>query len=216
MKREIPLFLTLVAGLFMVLGFFIPQHDVQFWQNQFQTFGIILLAASVLLGIMNLFRINLIAVSRKAPDTPYKVVLLVCLAGMFLLGMNRPFTWDYVATGPGTLFNDVFNAAYVPLQATLFSLLAFFIASAAFRAFRIRTVEAGLLAVAGILVMIGRVPLGDAIWPGPHGISDIQEWIMNVPTVAARRAIFIGAALGAISLGLRVILGLERAHLGGE
>ena len=216
MKREIPIFLTGVAGLFMVLGFFIPQHDVQFWQNQFQTYGIILLAASVLLGIMNLFRINLMAVSRNAPDTPYKVILLISLVGMFGLGMNRFWDLGYNATGPGTKFNWMFDAAYVPLQATLFALLAFFIASAAFRAFRIRTIEAGLLAIAAALVMIGRVPLGDAIWPGPHGVSDIQEWIMNIPTVAARRAIFIGAALGAISLGLRVILGLERAHLGGE
>jgi hypothetical protein len=114
------------------------------------------------------------------------------------------------------------------MSATMFSLLAFFIASAAFRAFRIRTVEAGLLAIAALIVMLGRVPLGDLLsdwllqlkWlPGvPHTLhlSSIQEWIMNVPQNSAKRAILIGAALGVMATGLRVILGIERAYLSGE
>ncbi len=221
MKREIPLILTFLAGMFIVLGFFTPIQWVQDGQNQFNQYGTILIAASVLLGIMNLFRINLIKVSRRESDWVYKVVLLVGMVGMFLAGMLNFQHLSVNDTEAGTPFDWLFNAVYVPLQATMFGLLAFFIASAAFRAFRIRNVGAGLLAVAGILVMIGRVPLGNVVWPHgalglPLGIADIQDWLMVVPTLAARRAIFIGAALGAVSLGLRVILGLERAHLGGD
>jgi hypothetical protein len=216
-KREIPLLLTFLSGIFMVLGFFIPHNTVQVAQNEIQAYGTILLAASVLLGIMNLFRINLIKVSRREGDWPFKLILLVCMTGMFLAGMTHPFNLDSNDTAAGTTFDWLFTAVFSPLQSSMFALLAFFIASAAFRAFRIRTFEAGLLAVAGILVMFGRVPLGAALWPSGHGfpgVNEIQEWIMTVPTVAARRAIFIGAALGAISIGLRVILGFERAHLG--
>jgi hypothetical protein len=39
---------------------------------------------------------------------------------------------------------------------------------------------------------------------------------MDVPNVAARRAIFVGAALGAIATGVRIILGIERSHLGSD
>jgi hypothetical protein len=113
----------------------------------------------------------------------------------------------------------IYNNLYSPMSATMFSLLAFFIASAAFRAFRIRTVEAGLLAVAALLVMLGRVPIGDAFtrWlPEPLHLSVVQEWIMNFPQNAAKRAILMGAALGVMATGLRVILGIERSYLSGE
>jgi len=100
----------------------------------------------------------------------------------------------------------------------MFALLAFFIASAAFRAFRVRTLEAGLLAAAALIVMLGRVPIGDQMtaWlPEPLRLGAMQDWIMNVPQNAAKRAILIGAAMGVMATGLRVILGIERSYLGG-
>ena len=112
----------------------------------------------------------------------------------------------------------LYNQLYSPMQGTMFSLLAFFIASAAFRAFRIRTVEAGLLAAAALIVMLGRVPVGDALtaWmPEWLRLSAVQDWIMNVPQNAAKRAILMGAAMGVMATGLRVILGIERSYLGG-
>jgi hypothetical protein len=94
---------------------------------------------------------------------------------------------------------------------TMFALLAFYIASAAFRAFRVRRTEAALLAGTAVIVMLGRVPVGAALWPG---LPEVTDWIMNAPQLAAKRAILIGAALGAVSTGLKVILGLERNFLG--
>ena len=74
-------------------------------------------------------------------------------------------------------------------------------------------------AVAALLVMLGRVPLGDkmtAFLPEPLRLGSVQDWIMNFPQNAAKRAILIGAALGVMATGLRVILGIERSYLSGE
>ena len=111
----------------------------------------------------------------------------------------------------GRAYTWMYDHVFAPCNATMFALLAFFIASAAFRAFRARNVEAALLLGAAILVMLGRVPIGRSI---SHAFPDIADWIIQVPNNAGRRAIMIGAALGVITTGLRVILGLERSHLG--
>jgi hypothetical protein len=173
-------------------------------------------------------RVNVDAVYKRSPGWPYKVVLVVALIATVILGLIDGCSRRGAFLEDGSTSKWLYDWVYSPMQATMFSLLAFFIASAAFRAFRIRTVEAGLLAAAALIVMLGRVPLGDIItdWlftlpfiPGaPHDfhLSTVQEWIMNNPQNSAKRAILIGAALGVMSTGLRVILGIERSYLSGE
>ena len=98
----------------------------------------------------------------------------------------------------------------------MFALLAFYIASAAFRAFRARNAEATVLLVAACIVMVARVPMGENLPLVGEKLPQFMNWIMDVPNIAARRSIFIGAALGAVATGLRVILGVERSHLGAD
>ena len=152
----------------------------------------------------NIARISLHTVKRRSTDWQYKASLLVALVAMAGVGI-----WRGIQSGG--IFDWAYLNMYVPMQATMFSLLAFFIASAAYRAFRARSVEATLLLVVAAVVMLGRVPVGEKLWAG---LPAFTEWIMEVPNMAAKRGIMIGAALGAISTGLKMILGIERGYLG--
>ncbi len=125
-----------------------------------------------------------------------------------------------IAIAQQVLYDGVFKSA----SSTMFALLAFFVASASFRAFRIKSKEAGLLMFSAFIVMLGNVPLGDMIsklWTWIPlfknlEISAIKDWIMAYPSSAAQGAILIGAMLGYVSSSLKIILGVERSHLGGE
>ena len=102
------------------------------------------------------------------------------------------------------------------MMATMFATLAFYIASAAFRAFRARTAEATLLLLTATLVMFWRVPIGEAflnLLPGDLPTL-INQFIMGGVNLAVQRGIIIGAALGAAALSLRIILGIERTYMG--
>jgi hypothetical protein len=105
----------------------------------------------------------------------------------------------------------VYFKLFAPLQATMFSLLAFYAASAMFRAFRARSLEATLLLVAGAIVMLGQVPLGDQLTGGLA--SPVKDFLMNNVVKAAERAIVIGASFGVLATGLRIVLGVERSYL---
>ena len=212
MKRSIPLVITFFVGMFMIGEFFIPHYQYRVWTAEFLEWGLILAAAAFLLGLFNLIQVNLPKVLKRDKDWGYKLIMLVALVGTLIAGA---LSGEHRHEG-GTLYKWVYDFLFVPLNATMFALLAFYIASAAFRAFKARNLEAALLLGAAIVVMIARVPAGESLPIVGEKLPQFMNWIMDVPNIAARRAIFIGAALGAVATGLRVILGLERSHLGSD
>ncbi len=215
MKREFPLFITAAAGLFMIASFFVPHQVASVPADFLQASAIIVVAFGYVLGGANVLRINAEAISKRQPGWPYKLVLVGSLLVTIVVGLAEGRDW----LNPGMRSKWIYDQIYSPMGATMFALLAFYIASAAFRAFRIRNVEAGLLAAAAFIVMLGRVPIGEVLtgWL-PHDLrfGAVQDWIMEVPQNAGKRAILIGAALGVMATGLRVILGIERSYLSGE
>jgi len=223
MRREIPLAITFLIGLFMIVDFFVPHTAVTLRADELKQWGIIVIAASILLGIGNLVRVHSKKIARRNEGWGYSIITLAVMAAMLWLGL-----WPVAHLGPseaigaveeGTPFNWMFHYMQVPLQSTMFSLLAFFIASAAYRAFRLRSAEASLLLIAAIIVMLGRVPLGQLLTrnlPEKATLPWIKETIMAYPNMAAFRGILMGAALGVMAMGLRIILGIERSYLGGE
>jgi hypothetical protein len=208
-KRQVPLLITLVAGLFCLIGFFVPHPAVRSWYDDIQQWVIVIVGATYVLGVANLLRVNLRQASQRARDWPFKIVLLIGILATSIVGFSEGTHY----LDPTSKFSWIYNTFYSAMSATMFSLLAFFIASAAFRAFRIRTTEALLLAIAAFILMIGRVPIGNAIHPA---IPAAADWLMEVPQNAAKRGILIGAALGVIATGIRLILGMERAYGGGD
>ena len=222
LRLRLPLLLTLLAGLIPIIAFFF-KDDATFikkpnsWLEQDM---VIVSGFALLLGVVNVVQSNVRKIERREKGWLFAAVLLF---GMFFMGIfgaagamrlgGLPGIGNY-PNGTPTPF--AWGSVYMstPLQSTMFSLLAFDIASAAFRAFRLRNVESGLLLGAAMLVMMGTIPLGAEL--SQTWLYRLQEWILSVPTVAGRRAIMMGAALGAVAIGLRVILGLERSHLGGD
>jgi len=208
-KREVPILITMVAGLFMLIAFWVPQPGVRAIYGDMQNWAIVVVGCTYALGVANLLRINLRQVQRRERDWPFKIVLIAGLIVTMAIG----FSEGTRCSEAGSHFQWIYLTFYSPMSATMFALLAFFIASAAFRAFRIKSIEALLLAIAAFTLMLGRVPLGNAIHPF---IPDAADWLMEVPQNAAKRGILIGAALGVVATGIRVILGLEKTYGGGE
>jgi len=214
-KRQVPLFITAVIGMFMILSFFVPHQAVSVPSDFLQQTVVILVAFGYVLGGANVLKVNFDGIYKRQPGWFYRLVLVLGLLTTVIVGLAEGRSWQ----DPKSVSIWIYDHLYAPMNATMFSLLAFFIASAAFRAFRIRTFEAGLLAVAALIVMLGRVPVGDMVtsWL-PHSLQlgTLQQWIMDIPQNAAKRAILMGAAMGVMATGLRVILGIERSYLSGE
>ncbi|MEK7347947.1 MAG: hypothetical protein AABZ94_03680 [Candidatus Eisenbacteria bacterium] len=231
LRSKIPLLVAFFAGLIPIFSMYIPKRFLSGdsgMSPRLDQWLIIVAGFALLLGLTNVISNSYRKISRRDKGWPYAIVLL---AGLFIMGgfgiygaISRQGT-GFLPNGSPTPFRWVETTVFQPLQATIFALLAFFMASAAFRAFRARNTEATILLVAGAIVMTGRVPLLEflaapfpALHPAAAAASQFMgkatEWIMDTPNGAAQSGIIIGAALGAASMGIRVILGIERGYLG--
>ncbi|MBI2921191.1 MAG: hypothetical protein HYY18_08925 [Planctomycetes bacterium] len=206
LKRTVPLGIALVAGLVLILQGFVPHPvsgKVLTWT---QSWVVIIAGVSILLGVGSLVQAHATKIHRQSRGWFYSAVTLGTF-GLTALGFFHPKGIE-----PGGPLDWSYQYVMNEMSATMFSILGFFIASAAFRAFRARSVEATLLLVAAVIIMLGQVPVG-AYLPG---VPQVATWVLEVPTTAAKRAIILGVALGSIATALRIIFGIERAYLGGS
>ncbi len=307
MKKQLPIAIAVLVGIFAVVEFYVPAHAVGSLMQRLLDYGLILAAAAYVLGGVNVLQVNVPKIRRRDRDWPYKVVLLAAAGVMALVGVawhtfgGQPATGyvsfestERTAPGPGQgllriesqdadalvqigageplpagepvevwvpagepvrvrvsmpstikgysqydemvevapgqaatvratpkmlwgkegrVFTWIYDNVFDPCNSTLFALLAFFIASAAFRAFRARNTEAAILLGSATLVMLGSMPMVGHL---SYDFVDIKEWIVDIGNNSGRRAIMMGAALGAIVTGLRIVLGIERSHLGAD
>ena len=226
MRRRIALILTFAAGTLPIVAFFTPQATVDWTSDRFESWMVIIAAFALPLGVVNVIQVHSRKIARREAGWFYSVVLLGSLLVMGGAGVLGAFGLPEGGIGKNpdgssTPFDWLFGTFFFPLQGTMFALLAFFMASAAYRAFRIRSFQATLLLVAAVIVMLGRIPFGEMAlswlpegWGAGHWLPSLTNWIMDKPNSAAQSGIIIGAALGAASMSLRVVLGLESSYLG--
>lgn len=206
MRRELPVAVTFVTGLLIILAFFVDYKPLSKVSTSLQDWGVIISAFALGIASVNLLQVHFRKIAREGKlNWLYSGALIVSLLGMAALG---------IAKGPThKTYQFWFNALFTPGQATVYAMTAFYISSAAFRAFRVRTAEAAVLLVSAALVMLGNVTVGEAMWAG---FPWVGSWLMNVPNLAGQRGMMIGAGIGGIAGGLRVLLGIEKSYLGGS
>ena len=226
MRRQVPLVLCFAFGIVMALTEFSPHRLSQGLNKEVIQWALVIGPFALVLGVATLIQTHWVRIRRRTEHWQYSYVVFVGMIIMVLIGvptfLNKIsfLTKNGLSFGPTSpIFVWLFNYVQVPMDATMFSLLAFFIASAAYRAFRARTLEATLLLAAALIVMIGNAPVGDLIWNtvmpfGDNLPSDARQWILDNPNLSARRGIILGISLGVISQSIRIILGIERSYLG--
>jgi hypothetical protein len=205
MRKELPLVLVFISGIFMVIQFFVPRSESEFVYEYALDWVIVIGIFALALGIWSLIRVSFEKVRRRSLNWQYAIITLLGLFGMIFFGFG------FMGGLESYMFRNFFDHVMIPIQATMFSLLAFFIASAAYRAFRARSLLASVLLGAALVVMLRFNPFLGFLG---NPIGDFAEWIITVPNLAAKRAIIMGVGLGIVATALKVILGIERGYMG--
>lgn len=203
MKREVPILLAGIVGLIQIIEYFFESKAIDTVAVELQNWVVVVSAFSLALAAINLAINHTRKVSSKKPGAFDSVLLLgtmvfTAVAGI-LSGMDSGG------------FRFVFNAIIDPAASAFYAMAAFHVASAAYRAFRAHNAYAAALLVTGVMLMIAKAPIGEAWFPW---MPKITNWIMSVLNLAGVRGIMISSAIGVICVSARILLGIDRSHLG--
>ncbi len=223
MRKYVVMGVTFIAGLYFSIEFLIPHESaLTRWMPTLTDIQIVVASFAVFLGIGNLFQLHGKTIQRKAENWPNSLAFFIGFFSILAAGLLKDYAHSTSIKDIGdAFFNIFFQGFLVSLQSTMFSLVAFYIVSASYRAFRIKSTETGLMMVAAVIIMLSLVPLGVVItnWIPTEGtfgflgflrLERIGPWILANPNMAVQRAIAFGIAVGSLAMGLRIWLSLEK------
>lgn len=193
-----PIAVTCLTGLVVLLGFFGNGDILGGWPNLLVEGAAFLAALALLMGVAHLALAHGRRAVRGEPQAGYSLVLVIAMLATFGLGVVLPGSAELAW---------VFDHLYTPLQATMTALLAFFVVSAAYRAFRLRHAEAVVLLITSLFMLLGQLAVSERLSPI---IPALREWTLAIPVTAGVRGILLGTALGTLAATLRILTGIDR------
>jgi len=207
---------VLVAGIYFVVVFLLKEVsstlDAKVFERITPVYTDIVRVIGIFgvgVGVANIFMVHVHRIIRVRQHWEYSIVLIVSFLTIFAFGILKWLGPTRVGADPARLFNYVVTEILIHMNSTIYSFLAFFVASAALRAFRVRGLESAIMMVAAVVVLLAMTPETARI---PY-ISEAREWIDEAITASVFRALQFGMILGGITVALRTWLGIERSAL---
>lgn len=199
-RREIPIAIGVAACTLVISSYFTTDATLNAASDGLQIWGIIIAGFAALLGLVSYVAYNGRQIAKKR--SAYSVVAVGSALGTIILGLTlSPASAEY-----GWLTANVLT----PLSMSVGSFIGFFIVSAAFRTFRARSLEAGIVLAAAAAIMLKNMPVGEYLLPG---VLPFGNWLNDIASLGGNRGFTIAFAVGAIIAGVRQVLGFERGRV---
>lgn len=203
MRRTLPLTMATIVAAMMVFEYYFRVSEAAALASWFRSAAVIGASWTFVLAFVVTSIRHVKLSQRKGRERYYSMLLIVTLWGMTLMGlvMGPRYSW-YV-----WLFNNINPIVYGAMIGTT----AFFVASAGYRALRIRSAEGTVMLVVGVIVMMAQVTVGEAIW---GGIGPLGSWLMEVAQSASVRGQEITIGFGFVAMCMRIMSWLDSRWLG--
>lgn len=203
-RPEIPVLIAGIVGFLILFEYHFRIPAVSTVTGYLANWVTVIAGFALGTGLLSLMLLHGRHVARRTPGEWYfSVWWFAMFTSMSAVGLALGMS--------STAYSWMFSNILTPLYMTVASTTAFFIVTAAYRAFRARTLDATVLLLTAGFVMLQNAPVGGAISPI---LPQIGEWISMIPNVGARRALILGTGIAGISLALRTFLGMERSYMG--
>ena len=240
MRKKLIVAVTFLGGIYFFLEFLIPRiiewpglsgalrpvlggkictdEGLFFgaYHEDISTAAILVSVMAFGLGLVNILRLHGSRLAKLREGWINSAALIAGMVGTMIAGF---WAWGQPEAVPAKFYGNIImgtKGLFAGLSSSMFSLLAFYVATAAYRAFRIKSGEAALLMLSALLVMMGQIPHGVALFDffmhmvkPDVSITDIRRWILMRLNVGAFRGIALGFGVAGLSMAMRMWLSME-------
>jgi hypothetical protein len=212
-KRLLAVVIAGVAGLIVLIDFAGAGGLFGLIAGVLVDWAAVITAVGLLFGILSVVGTHTQRVRARSADWGYSLILILSMLAVIVAGVFFPLPGRAGVVLPGSLaeipIRTVFRVVYEPLASSLLALLAFFSLSAALRALRRGSGEAAVIVVVAALVLLAQIPPVAAL----PAVGATVQWLNDYVALAGARGLLIGAAIGALVAGVRVLLGFDTPYL---
>jgi hypothetical protein len=203
-RTKIPWLILLFCGGLMISVYYLDLPDsVSNIANEVTNLAVAVSAFAVGVGTISLVRRNYQVIAKRREGWMYDAWAVVVMVVFIVVGLAYGTTSD--------AYSWIFSNIFTQINITVASLLAFFVVYSFYRAFIARSWESAVMLLASAFTLIGRAPIGEAIWPG---FVTISNWIGQKAAVGGISGFYIAGAIGSVAIALRILWGKEKAALG--
>lgn len=203
---------TVIVALTMLVEYFfnIQGIGISVIGETLRTWAVIISVMALGLGAINLLGNHASTVQKRTEGKwKYSVAMLASFVLVFGAGVIGLSTAGKAESN--IAYNWVFTYVYNNLSTTIYAITGFYIISAAYRAFRAKTLDATVLLISGCILMLTNAPIGETIY---SGIPVFGQWLLNIGQVPAQRTFLITAGFGLLTYGFRTLTG-KASNTGG-
>jgi hypothetical protein len=197
---------AIAFGMIVLQGYFLDLEVLRGLRTMILQWAVILAAAALWLGVVNLMAVHLTKIGGQEKGWPYSALLVGALAVTLVAGLF------FGEESPLVL--AVFQYIQQPVESTLAGLVAISLTLGAVRLLgRRRDLRTYLFLVTALIVLLGTGP-----WLiGSNGalhqlLGEARAWLSQVWAAGAARGLLLGVALGATATGLRILIGADRPY----
>jgi hypothetical protein len=212
-KRLIGVLIAGVAGLIVLIDFAGAGGLFAIAAATLVDWAAVITAVGLMLGLFSVVGSHIRRVGTRSPDWGYSLILILGMLAVIVAGIFFPLPDRGGFVLPGSLaeipIRTIFRVVYEPIASSLLALLAFFSLSAAMRALGRGSADAIVIVVVAALVLLAQLPPVAAL----PAIGTGVQWLNDYVALAGARGLLLGAAIGALVAGVRVLLGFDTPYL---
>jgi hypothetical protein len=192
--------LLLIGAISALLTWYFTTPQFADVFNEVNRWNVDITLFTLFTGLIVIFMRYIRGVRQRTSDIwPFQLYGIVLISVWIVMGMVIGMYSD--------MYQTIFLSTKISLHIAILGQIIFFYISGAYRTFRLKSLRTAALALSATLIIVMNAPWMQNAWPGANAFS---YWLLNNPQTGGVRAVVITGGIGAVVLGIRVILGLEK------